>query len=125
MDTYLPVLVNVVDFKEHDELDTYSVEDVCELEDLITAHLDGDCHAVVLDGEVLFNSYRPMTHRERINDYIIHEQLVKHARRHLIVPMLRRHVNFAIEIFMFRENPWKIVIDFDEHTQLFHVQKKV
>lgn len=54
----IPDITNVVDCKEEGVYPVYDLEhDFVALETIIKEFMEADCHAVILDGEVLFNSY--------------------------------------------------------------------
>lgn len=126
MSENLPVIIN--DGILDDDVDqVYDLSSLRQLEDVVKEYIESDCHAVVMDEEVLFNGYREgeLSHREKIIEYCIREQIMNNIHRHLFVPLLRQAKNFSIEIFMFKVNPWKIVVDFDKDTKKFNVSKKI
>jgi hypothetical protein len=107
--------------------ETYPLSQLNELHTVVKEYVNADCHAVVLDGEVLFNSYRECSYRDRILDYTVRDHISKSPHRHLFAPLLRQNRNFTIEIYMFgyANGPWKIVIDYDKTSKRFHLSKKV
>lgn len=127
MENGLPHLVLNVDFEDDNDMEgvasTYSMERLTELERVTAELIEADCHVVVMDGEVLFNTYRPMGYRDRISEFVIREQLIQDTHRHLFVPLLRQNRDFEIEIFMFQVNSWKIVIRYNHETMMFTLFK--
>lgn len=106
-------------------LSVYDFEELSELEHEVSETIEADCHAVVMNGEVVYNMYQELTYRERILEYVIREQLSEDTHRHLFVPLLRKRQSFTIELYMFQENPWKIVIEYDISSKEFQISKKV
>lgn len=123
----IPHMSTVVDCKEEGVYPVYDLEhDLVALETLIKEFVEADCHAVILNGEVLLNSYdRSQGYREQILEYAIREQIMNNPHRHIMVPLLRQHKDFTIEIFMFAQQSWKLEIQYNHVTQKFHVCKKV
>jgi hypothetical protein len=103
----------------------YEQDDLKALESAVTELIQADCHAVKIDDEIVFSTYQELTHRERILEYMIREQLMDNTHRHLFAPLLRKDQSFAIEIYLFQNHPWKIVVSFNIHTRSFTVIKKV
>lgn len=128
MDENLPNLSTLCEYfvEEFEGAQTsYPYQKLREMEKVIKDFIEGDCHAVVMDGEVLFNTYRDLSHRERITEYTIREQLCNDTHRHLFAPLLRQNRDFRIEVYMFRYDVWKIVIDFNHDTYMFHLSKYI
>lgn len=124
----LPVIENDGFISDEEGIwETYPLSELEEVHALVKEYVNADCHSVVLDGEILFNTYKECSHRDRILDYTIREQIVNSPHRHLFVPLLRQNCNFTIEIYMFsQENePWKILIEYDKTRKCFHLSKKV
>ena len=122
----LPSLYQNANLDDEDGfIDTYSREDdLVALQYAVKELIDADCHAVVMDGEIIYNTYQEMSHREHILEHMIREQLVNDVHRHLFSPLFRKNRNFLIEIYMFRNDSWKIDIHFNHQTKLFTVSKK-
>lgn len=115
---------------EEGVLEYYSIAHITDLYTVVKEYVDADCHAVVLDGEVLYNSYRDCSHRERILDFVIRKQISQSPHRHLFVPLLRQfrqNRDFSVEIYMFSQaaGPWKLVIRYDHVSDGFWLHKKV
>lgn len=125
----LPNLTYDCDISEEGVEEYYSIDDVSlnDLETVVKEYIEADCYAVVLDGEILYNNYNnDLSHREKILEYCIREQLIDNTHRHIFVPMLRKGSDFMIEIYMFDyPNAWKIVIEFNHVTREFKVSKKI
>lgn len=121
----LPTIAHEVPLVEEDCIkETYDFEtEYISLVEAVKEYIEADCHAVVLDGEVLYNTYQKLFYRQSILEYVIREQLMNDPHRHLFAPLFRQQKNFTIEIFMFKTDSWKIVIQFDHQTKQFSVKK--
>ena len=92
----------------------------------VSEFVNGDCHAIVLDGEIIYNIYNEeLSYREKINEDIVRQKIADQPHRHLFCQVLRKNKDFTVEIFMFKENPWKLVIRFDLDNSQFHLSKKI
>lgn len=122
----LPVILHQVPLIEEEDgiKETYDFKtEYISLIDAVKEYIEADCHAVVLDGEVLYNIYQNLSYRESVLEYTIREQLMNDPHRHLFAPLFRQQKDFTIEIFMFERDSWKIVIQFDHQTEKFSVKK--
>ena len=125
--SFLPLIDHAVDLTVEDGImDVYELSELSALEDAVTDLLQLDCQAVVMDDEVVFDRYQEeLSHRERILEYMLLEQLIENTHRHLFAPLLRQNTSFTIEIYIFVQIPMKIVIIFDNQNESFTVLKKV
>ena len=121
-------ITRVVSFGEEDDAnETYDFEtEYDKLIDVVKEYVSSDCHAVLLDNEVIYNmyQYQQNSYRQRIEENVIRDKIIDNPHRHLFSPLLVENRNFSIEIFMFRENPWKLVILFDSDDKKFTLLKK-
>ena len=127
----LPNITHTVSLGEEDGIkefyDIHIDANYSELTEAVKEYIEADCHAVVMDEEVVYNIYSTnnLSYRQRILEYTVRSQLMEDPHRHLFCPLLRQNKDFCIEIFMFQTNPWKIVIQFNCQTGQFSVTKKI
>jgi hypothetical protein len=123
----LPIIENLSDPSDPNHVEEeFNINELSQLEKLVREHIEADCHAVVVNNEVLFNSYRTdQTYRERIIDFTIRSELANSPRRHLLLPLMNNggygERDILIELYMFAltNHPWKLCIRFDSSTEKF------
>ena len=124
----LPDIHHTVSLGEEDGIkefyDIHIDTNYIDLMEAVKEYIEADCHAVVMDDEVVYNIYNQLSYRQRILEYTVRSQLIEDPHRHLFSPLLRQNRDFRVEIFMFQTNPWKIVIQFNYQTGQFTVTKK-
>jgi len=103
----------------------YHEDELNALEFAVSEFIRGNCHAVKIDDEIVFSTYQELTHRERILEYMIRDQLMENPHHYLFAPLLRKNQCFSIEIYLFKNHPWEIVVSFNIHTRSFTIIKKV
>lgn len=122
----LPIIEDVSDPRNPNHIDEeYTMDQLTHVEEMVRDHLEGDCRAVVMNGEVLFNSYRTdQTSRETILDFMVRSEISNDPHRHLFVPLMRSQGECLIEIYMFpvSHHPWKLCIHFDAEWEKFVVK---
>lgn len=128
----LPVMNNNGNLAEEEFLEEYvlyDTEEDREKEDgyhafleVVKEMINGSCRAVVLDEEVIFNTYGEMTYRESILEYIIREKIAEEPHRHLICPLFRKNKDFSLEIYCC---DWKLLVQYDHVEKVFKLSKKI
>lgn len=73
----------------------------------------GDCWAIVINDEILFNSYKPMTVKEQIQDNIIRHELREYPNT-IFIDMIKKKKNGRVDIYMYGDTPWFVVIHFND-----------
>lgn len=113
--------------EEDGVMESYFLEDNNEYKEflyVVKDFIESDCHAVVLDGEVVYNAYKEMTYRENILENIVRDQIATNVHRLLISPAVRKNKDFDIEIYMFKTNSFKLVVHYDSDQKQFRLSKK-
>lgn len=103
----------------HDD-DTYNT-----FLDSIQEFINADCRAIVINGEVVVNSYEKKSYREQIIDRMIRYNLGA-SLHSLLYGFHQENKNAQIVLYMYEKIPWKIVIDFivvDSQDSVYIVQK--
>jgi GTP-sensing pleiotropic transcriptional regulator CodY len=96
------------------------------LTDVISDYIEADCFAVRLNNNILFNTnVENMAPRDYIMEQMIRDKLIESPHSYLLCNMLRKNMDFTLEIFMFRFAPWKLVVKYDSNLKRFHVYKLV
>ena len=99
--------------------------DYKELCDLIIHHVEADCWAFVVNDEPLWNTYQNnRSYKARLLAEIMRNAVIKDP--HSILCELHREIqNSQVEIFMFGDNPWKLILDYNSQLQTYTITKKV
>ena len=105
------------DFQDIDkEYDTRDIneESYQKLEKVIKYFLEGDCWALTVDNEVVFNSYKDnmKTIRSQIEAEMVRDKILESPHGYLLVFLHRRKTNAKIRIYMFYEYTWTVNIDY-------------
>jgi hypothetical protein len=96
-----------------------------ELCDLIIEHVEADCWAFVVNDEPLWNTYQAnRSYKARILASVMREAITKEPHT-ILCELHRENQNSQIEIFMFGDNPWKLVLDFNSQLRTYTITKKV
>jgi hypothetical protein len=103
----------------------YSVNDhtqynqLCEI---ISEHINGDCWAVKLNNEILYNFYEPKGHRQRILDNMIRNEISENIHTSLFVNMFRNNQDGTIILYMFGEATWFMIINYIHKTECVTIE---
>jgi hypothetical protein len=102
--------------ENHDEYDALCKE--------VTDYLEGDCCAIVVNNEVLFNTYIPEPClRHRILDGCIRDSIRKYPHQSLLAHLNRAQTNGQIYIYMNCTYPFKISMHYTAETNTYTVKK--
>ena len=96
---------------------TFSVDNGLEYEKLIVITqdlIDADCHAIVVNEEVLYNSYSPKPLKEKIIEDLIRTRLSEQIHKSVFSSFLRSKNKNQMKIYMFGEFPFCVIIDFSK-----------
>ena len=91
----------------------------------ITEHISADCFALKVNDEVIFNTNKEISLRDSVLEKIIRNSIADSPHSYIMSNLLRKQVDFTIEIYMFHSFPWKLVITFDNNTSKFYMHKQV
>ena len=109
--------------------DTYTVggkdDTYLQLIDEISEHIMADCFALKVNDEILFNINKEMSVRDSVLEKIIRNSIADSPHSYIINKLLRKQVDFTIEIYMFHLSPWKLVIKYDNNMSTFYMHKQV
>lgn len=88
-------------------LDTIQYE---KFEDEFIEYVGGDCHAIVVNDEIIMNSYKEKSYREQFIDDIIRNNIIDNPHS-LFVKLFRENKKAKVILYMFaKETPWFVAI---------------
>ena len=101
-----------------DDTDNTEYINFCEF---IEQVLSGDCWAVKVNDEILFNYFNEheKSYRDRILDDVIRQELIDDVHGSLFVQLFRKNKDADIIIYMFGDETWAYKIEFIVNTYLF------
>ena len=111
-------------------LDTYNLDtNYSDMLHMLEEHIEADCFGVKTKygdtNEVIFNTNQELSLKEHIMEEMIRDTLITSLHRFLLCNLLRKQMDFTLEIYMFRSTPWKLVIKYDRNTNNFYIYKMV
>lgn len=85
--------------------------------------LSGDCWAVKVNDEILFNYFNEheKSYRDRILDDVIRQELIDDVHSSLFLQLFRRNKSADITIYMFGYETWAYKIEFCGDTVSFKI----
>jgi hypothetical protein len=94
-----------------------------ELQEIISEHIEGDCWAVTINDEILYNSYEPKSPRDKILDSLVRNELTENIHRSLFVELIRVRQDGKVVLYMFGTHAtWFMVIYYSAIRELFTVE---
>jgi hypothetical protein len=103
-----------------DDTDNTEYINFCEF---IEQVLSGDCWAVKVNDEILFNYFNEheKSYRDRILDDVIRQELIDDVHGSLFVQLFRKNKDADIIIYMFGDETWAYKIEFCGDTVSFKI----
>ena len=101
-----------IEYIEKHPSNTYAYLDAVqykEFQDEILNYVSGDCYAITLDDEILYNSYKEKSVREQLQDDMIRDKIIDDPHR-LFVKLFRKNVSARVIVYLFGENPWFVAV---------------
>ena len=95
---------------------------------IIEDTVGGDCLAltIALDGsqEIIFNNYKDenLSFKESIMNDIVRDTIIKNPHGNLLVHLYQHNLNAQIDIYMYRQYPFKIQIIYNQEEKIFTVR---
>jgi hypothetical protein len=85
--------------------------------------LSGDCWAVKVNDEILFNYFNEheKSYRDRILDDVVRQELIEDVHSSLFLQLFRRNKSADITIYMFGDETWAYKIEFCGDTVSFKI----
>jgi hypothetical protein len=91
----------------------------------ISEHISADCFALKVNDEVIFNTNKEMSLRDSVLEKNIRNSIADSPHSYIMSNLLRKQIDFTIEIYMFHLSPWKLVINYDKNMSTFYMHKQV
>ena len=93
------------------------------LRSILKEYLEGDCWALQVDSEYIFNSYldNQRTLRENILEQILRSKIIEDPHSHLLVYLHRMGHDAEIRIHMFIDNSLIITIQYNAELKLYEI----
>ncbi len=103
-----------------DDTDNTEYINFCEF---IEHVLSGDCWAVKVNDEILFNYFNEheKSYRDRIIDDVIRQELIDDVHSSLLLQLFRKNKDADLIIYMFGNDTWAYKIKFFAETVSFKV----
>ena len=103
-----------VEYNEKHPSITYSVNDTSQYDEFLeefTAYVSGDCHAITIDDEILYNSYdyNEKSVREIIQEKAIRGTIINDPHS-IFVQLFIEKRNSKVILYMFGNTPWFVCI---------------
>ena len=86
-----------------------------------TECVSGDCHAITVDNEILFNSYEPKSIRDSIQDDMIRQNIINNPHG-LFVNLFGKKKDARVMVYMFGNKPWFLGVYFDASKEILRVE---
>lgn len=84
--------------------------------------VSADCHAITLDDEIIYNSYKPMSVRETLLDGIIRTSIIEYPHS-LFVNIFRKGQDARVVIYMFSlDCPWFVLVKYTANQKMLTVE---
>ena len=94
-----------------------------ELQEIILEHIEGDCWAVTVNDEILYNFYEQKSKREQILDSLVRNEIVENMHSSLFVELIRNKQDGKIVLYMFGyQATWFMIIYYSFARELFTVE---
>ncbi len=101
-------------------------ESLTTVQDEIVNYLEGECYALLVNNEVIFNSYKEQSVRDRIMGDVIRDALLtpSQVNRLILRKIEKMNVDSTIEIYMnpFHES-WKVNIHYNSNEKTYTFRK--
>jgi len=113
-----------IEYFEMQRPKSYYIEDKKQYHDFkeeFISYVDADCHAIVVDDEILYNSYIEKSVRESIEDDVIRDKITANPHA-LFVNLFRKEKNAKVIIYMFGKYPWFVAIYYNAERKLIDVE---
>ena len=111
-----------VDFNEMTEIELFSAINndynvfLFRIADIIA----GECFAITVNNEVVFNKKSAVSPREKIIDSMVSSEIISNPHI-LFAPILERKLNTVIHLYMAPVVPWFVIIFYDPSTEELRV----
>lgn len=116
---YLPK----IEYNEKRQSTTYSVVNKTDYENFLgrlKELLVGDCWAVVVDNEIIFNTYEPKSINAQIQENIIRREISNYPHT-LFSNMLKQKKNCQYVLYMYGYETWYVIINYIANTDSLKV----
>lgn len=90
-----------------DEKAFYSNEETDQLVDMVERLIGGDCKALVVNGDAIWNDYVAKSVKERLEESLLGAYVVEHLKDLLLFQMHRDGAG-EFDIYMFGAHPWRV-----------------
>ena len=98
-----------------DEGDHNGQKSLSKMITLIEEYIGADCWALMIDGEIIFNSYNyNRTVKEVMTESMMCAHFISDVRTSLWDLMRMPQKSHCIRMFMFGENSWELRIEYDD-----------
>jgi len=113
-----------IEYNEKNRPMSYYIEDKKQyhaFKDEFISYVGADCHAIVVDDEILYNSYIEKSIRERLQDDLIRDKIITNPHA-LFVNLFRNGKNAKVIVYMFGNYPWFVAIYYNAERKLIDVE---
>lgn len=87
-----------------------------------TEIVGADCHAITIDDEIIYNSYKPTSVRARLLDGIVRSSIIEYPHT-LFVNIFRKGQDARVVVYMFSVDcPWFVVVKYTANQETLTVE---
>jgi len=85
------------------------------------AFVSGDCDAITVDDEILFNNYEPKSLRDSILDDMFRQNIIDNPHN-LLVRIIDQKKNAHMILYMCGNTPWFIAVYYNHLLRIFTIE---
>jgi hypothetical protein len=119
---FLPVLTNTV--KDYDSIHQPCIYDSGSYDYFLNKFkeiVSSDCWSVVVDNQIIFNSYEPKSIRDKLLDNIVKDYIIENPHS-IFYELFRNKKDSKIVVYMMQVNTWFMVINYSANDNTFDVK---
>jgi len=83
--------------------------------------VSGDCHAITVDDEILYNCYEPKSIRNSLRDDMIRQKIMDNPHE-LFVKLFRLKKDARVIVYMFAKSPWFLAVYYNPKIEMLTVE---
>jgi hypothetical protein len=120
----LPVITNIIKTFDDDMCKSYVYNIPNEYDDFIQLFKDmisSDCWALVVDEQIIFNSYQNKSLRNKLLDKVVRNHIIDNPHS-LLCELFVNKKDAKIVVYMFGQNSWFMVTNFSYENNTFDVK---
>ena len=117
---YLPIFSDNPIYNEIYRYNVHNVDDYQNFVNLLKVNLEGDSWALVMNNQIIFNTYEPKSYRSTILDSVIKNHITTRPCI-LLNEMISTHMDGYINLYMLETNGWCMNINYTVNNSTLSV----